>query len=46
MAVMERFARPRRQYFEWLAPHCGGYHAYLDAETWPRMPRITNYRKI
>jgi alpha-ribazole phosphatase len=46
MSIMERFARPRMSYFDWRAPHCGGYHAQLDPETWPSMPRLTNYREI
>ncbi|MDR2421591.1 MAG: histidine phosphatase family protein [Oscillospiraceae bacterium] len=46
MAIMERFARPRRDYFEWPAPNCGGYRAQLDEETWPANPRLTDVRDI
>lgn len=34
MAVMERFALPRRPYYAWCAPAAGGYR--LDAADWPR----------
>ena len=32
MAVMERYALPRRGYFDWLGPYGGGY--VLDAAHW------------
>ena len=32
MAVMERYALPRRDYFDWLGPYGGGY--VLDASLW------------
>lgn len=32
MAVMERYALPRRNYFDWLGPYGGGY--VLDAARW------------
>ena len=32
MAVMERYALPRRDYFDWLGPYGGGY--VLDAARW------------
>ena len=34
MAVMERYALPRRDYFGWLGPYGGGY--VLDAALWKR----------
>ena len=34
MAVMERYAQPRREYFGWLGPYGGGY--VLDAARWMR----------
>lgn len=32
MAVMERYALPRKNYFEWAAPNAGGF--VLDASRW------------
>ena len=32
MAVLERYARPARDYFSWQGPHGGGY--LLDASRW------------
>ena len=34
MAVMERYALPRKDYFDWLGPYGGGY--VLDAALWQR----------
>jgi alpha-ribazole phosphatase len=34
MAIMERFVRPRRDYFDWHVPPCGGYVVHLDDATW------------
>lgn len=48
MAVMERFAQPRRSYFDW---HLGSAQGYvLDAEPWPTKRRLrligqTDYTK-
>jgi alpha-ribazole phosphatase len=46
MSVMERFARPRRDYFDWAAPHCGGYRALLDDETWAADPKLTDVQSL
>jgi alpha-ribazole phosphatase len=46
MAIMERFARPPRDYFDWAPPHCGGYRAWLDDETWPQNPCLTDVRPL
>ena len=32
MAAMERFALPRRDYYDWCGPNAGGY--VLDAKDW------------
>lgn len=32
MAVMERYALPRKSYFQWIAPNAGGF--VLDAARW------------
>lgn len=34
MAIMSRFARPRRPFFEWHVKHCCGYRARLDGGRW------------
>ena len=46
MAIMERFAQPYRPYFDWHAPHCGGYRATLDDDTWPRSPILTEVMRL
>lgn len=42
MAVMGRYARPGRPYFDWAVGNCGGYLAGLDAARWPMEPRLTD----
>ncbi|SBW11728.1 Fructose-2,6-bisphosphatase [uncultured Eubacteriales bacterium] len=42
MAVMGRYARPARSYFDWAVGNCGGYRAGLDAARWPVEPRLTD----
>ena len=39
MAVMERFARPRQDYYTWLGPNGGGY--VLDASRWEQEGILT-----
>lgn len=34
MAVMERYAKPHRPYFEWYAPNGGGYLLRTDQALW------------
>jgi alpha-ribazole phosphatase len=46
MSIMHRFALPRREYFDWSSPHCGGYRAELDDETWPRNPCLTDVHSL
>ena len=48
MAVMERYALPRRNYFDWLGPYGGGY--VLDASLWRwerilKLPETVQYTK-
>ena len=38
MAVMERFARPARDYFSWNGPNGGGF--VLDASPWRRERKL------
>lgn len=42
MAVMSRWARPVRSYFDWAVGSCGGYRARLDVELWPMDPQLTD----
>jgi alpha-ribazole phosphatase len=46
MAIMDRFARPHRPYFDWQSQNCGGYRAYLDDATWAHAPILTEYERI
>lgn len=46
MAILERFARPPRPYFEWHTEPCGGYRAWLEESTWPMTPILYNVRKL
>jgi alpha-ribazole phosphatase len=46
MAVMERFARPPRGYYDWSVAPAGGYRAYLDEETWGNTPILYNAKEI
>lgn len=32
MAIMDRYARDPRKYFEWYVPNCGGYRLQIDPE--------------
>ena len=34
MAVLERYALPRRDYYSWHAPTGGGFLLETDAEMW------------
>lgn len=42
IAVMSRWARPARSYFDWAVGNCGGYRARLDVELWPMAPQLTD----
>lgn len=44
MAVMERFARPRQDYYTWLGPNGGGY--VLDASNWERERTLAVLRTV
>ncbi|MDR0905567.1 MAG: histidine phosphatase family protein [Oscillospiraceae bacterium] len=46
MAVMERFARPPRGYYDWHAEPAGGFRAFLDEETWGNTPILYNAKEI
>lgn len=44
MAVMERFARPRKAYFAWGAPNAGGF--VLDAADWRETRELTLLKTV
>lgn len=46
MAVMERYARPRRPYFSWYAPNGGGYLLRTDQVRWNDGNRIEVVKKL
>lgn len=34
MALMERYAQPHRNYYDWCGPNAGGFVLYADEKTW------------
>ena len=46
MAVMSRFARPAKPYFEWGVPNCCGYAAKLNENAWYKRPELTDIRRL
>ena len=46
MAIMERFARPPRDYYDWHVPHCAGFRAMLDVNTWAHTPVLYNAQRV
>lgn len=44
MAIMSRYARPPRPYFDWRVGNACAYHAQLDAESWQTAPALTACR--
>ncbi len=45
MAIMSRYARPPRPFFEWHTRHCCGYRAELDPAGWFAAPSLFNYSR-
>ena len=43
MAVMSRWARPARPYFDWQVKTAACYRALLDEHTWREKPALTDY---
>ena len=33
MGLMSQFGRPRRAYYGWMCPNCGGFRMALDPDT-------------
>lgn len=46
MAIMSRYAKPGRPYFEWHVKNCCGYRARLDERTWESAPLLWGYSKL
>lgn len=44
MAALERFALPRRDYFDWPGPNGGGYE--MDAGRWKQDRMLTVLRTV
>lgn len=44
MAIMEKYGRPRRDYFAWQSPNGGGF--LLEAEDWERKRELNLLREI
>lgn len=42
MAILSRYGRPKRQYYEWYVDNCCGYRAQLDAAAWETAPALTD----
>lgn len=45
MAIMSRYARPQRPFFEWRVQHCCGYRALPDPGWWVGRPAFINYSR-
>jgi len=46
MAVMSRWARPVRPYFDWQVKPATGFSALLDEHTWQENPLLTDYAEL
>lgn len=46
MGIMERFARPGRQYFGWQVKNCSGFRARLDGDNWAHRPQLVDISRI
>ncbi len=44
MAIMSRYAKPPRPFFEWHLKHRCGYRASLDPASWPTAPSLQEHR--
>ena len=43
MAIMDRYAMPKREYWQWHVPALNGWRAHLDRTTWDACPQLTAY---
>ena len=46
MALMFKYARPLRNYFDWHVKNIQGWHSYLDENMWDKEPALTSYDKL
>jgi len=46
MAIMDKYATPRREYWQWHVPALSGWRARLDRGTWETCPRLTAYARL
>lgn len=46
MGIMERFARPGRQYYGWQVKNCSGFRAQLDEDIWAHRPQLVDISRI
>lgn len=42
MAILSRYGKPKRQYYEWYVDNCCGYRAKLDETAWETAPALTD----
>ena len=45
MAIMGRYAKPRRPFFDWHLKNCCGYRAWLDPAGWVTVPSLQDYSR-
>lgn len=43
MAILSRYAKPSRHYYEWHTDNCGGFRSSLREEMWDAAPELTEY---
>ncbi|MEM1483786.1 histidine phosphatase family protein [Oscillospiraceae bacterium PP1C4] len=46
MAILERFAQPHRDFYEWQPPNMGGWAVHIDRMTWQDGNVLSVERKI
>ena len=46
MAVMDRYAAPRREYWDWHVPPLQGFRARLDLSAGDACPQLTEYMRM
>ncbi|SHH94320.1 alpha-ribazole phosphatase [Sporobacter termitidis DSM 10068] len=46
MAILSRYGRPERQYYDWYVDNCCGYRARLDGAAWETEPVLSDCEKF
>ncbi len=46
MALMSRYVRPQKRFYEWMSPNAGGYVLELHAAVWQRERTMTYVRTV